>query len=136
MPAVNGTHKEADSTEKLLSDLRSTDVEPLWAKMTKLNPPEPQPKALPHIWRYDAIRPYLLRAGELVTEKQAERRVLILINPKLDAPCTTDTLYAGLQLVMPGETAAAHRHTATAVRFIIEGQGIPPPFMLDCGIDD
>lgn len=41
----------------------------------------------------------------------------------VEAPFTTDTLYAGLQLVRPGETASAHRHTAFAVRFIIEGQG-------------
>lgn len=40
-----------------------------------------------------------------------------------EAPYTTDTLYAGLQLVMPRETAPAHRHSAFAVRFIIEGQG-------------
>ena len=113
----------ADSQEKLLQDLKSTDVEPLWAKMTKLNPPQPEPKAVPHLWRYKDIKPNLIRAGNLVTEKQAERRVLMLINPKMEAPCTTDTLYAGLQLVMPNETAPAHRHTATAVRFIIEGQG-------------
>jgi gentisate 1,2-dioxygenase len=37
------------------------------------------------------------------------------------APCTTDTLYAGLQLINPGETAPAHRHRAFALRFIIEG---------------
>ena len=40
-----------------------------------------------------------------------------------DAPYTTDTLYAGLQLVMPNETAPAHRHVAFAMRFIIEGNG-------------
>ena len=40
-----------------------------------------------------------------------------------EAPYTTDTLYAGLQLVQPRETAPAHRHTAFACRFIIEGQG-------------
>lgn len=49
--------------------------------------------------------------------------VLITWTLLVDAPSTTDTLYAGLQLVMPGETAAAHRHTAFACRFIIEGNG-------------
>jgi len=92
----------ADTTAELLEEIRQADVEPLWAKMTKLNPPEPEAKAVPHVWRYDTIRPFLLRAGELITEKQAERRVLMLINPNMAAPCTTDTLYAGLQLVMPG----------------------------------
>lgn len=45
----------------------------------------------------------------------------MLINPALKAPQTTDTLYAGLQLILPGETAPAHRHIAFALRFIIEG---------------
>lgn len=111
--------------------------------MAKLNPPELNPRTVPHIWKYDEIRPYLLRAGDLVTERQAERRVLMLTNPargkhstalliptvdadpSAEAPynVTTDTVYAGLQLVMPNETAPAHRHVAFAMRFIIEGEG-------------
>lgn len=39
------------------------------------------------------------------------------------APHTTDTIYAGLQLVNPGETAPAHRHIAYACRVIISGEG-------------
>ncbi|KAL5591134.1 hypothetical protein FOBRF1_014691 [Fusarium oxysporum] len=64
-----------------------------------------------------------MSAGDLVTEKQAERRVLMLASPKKTAPFTTDALYAGLQLVQPREVAPAHRHSAFAVRFIIEGNG-------------
>jgi gentisate 1,2-dioxygenase len=41
----------------------------------------------------------------------------------IDAPYATDTLYAGLQLVMPNEAAPAHRHVASAMRFITEGEG-------------
>lgn len=40
-----------------------------------------------------------------------------------DVPCSTDTITAGLQIVMPNEIAPAHRHTAFAMRFIIEGNG-------------
>lgn len=71
----------ADTVERLLSDIETVNVKPLWAQMTKLNPPLPDPKTVPHVWKYDEIRPHLLRAGDLVTEKQAERRVLMLINP-------------------------------------------------------
>jgi gentisate 1,2-dioxygenase len=46
-----------------------------------------------------------------------------LLTLQIEAPYTTDTVYAGLQLVMPNETAPAHRHVAFAMRFIIEGQG-------------
>ncbi|KAI1505316.1 RmlC-like cupin domain-containing protein [Biscogniauxia marginata] len=117
------TETETRQGDALLTALKSCHTLPLWTQMTRLNPPLPNPKCRPHIWEFDKIRPHLLKAGEEVTEKQAERRVLMLINPERDAPYTTDTLYAGLQLVMPNETAPAHRHTAFAMRFIIEGQG-------------
>lgn len=67
--------------DQLLLDIQATHTKPLWAQMTRLNPPLPNPKAIPHLWDYDEIRPQLLRAGELITEKQAERRVLMLVNP-------------------------------------------------------
>ncbi|KAJ5610295.1 hypothetical protein N7510_007014 [Penicillium lagena] len=113
----------SDSEEKLLADLAASKTLPLWKQITKLNPPVPNPTTIPNVWRYKDVRPNLLRAGALVPAEQAERRVLMLINPARDAPYTTDTLYAGLQLVMPNETARAHRHTAFAMRFIIEGNG-------------
>lgn len=75
------THVEADSEEKLISELDSVHTLPLWAQMNKLNPPAPNPTCKPYLWNYDQIRPYLLRAGELVSEKKAERRVLMLVNP-------------------------------------------------------
>jgi gentisate 1,2-dioxygenase len=68
-------------TQELLSNLEQTHTKPLWTQMAQLNPPLPNPKTIPHIWKYDEIRPHLLRAGELITEKQAERRVLMLVNP-------------------------------------------------------
>ncbi|KAJ5246771.1 hypothetical protein N7468_001754 [Penicillium chermesinum] len=112
-----------DTAEQLLQDLSNSRTLPLWTQMTRLNPPLPNPTAVPFVWEYERIRPSLLRAGNLISEKQAERRVLMLINPTREAPYTTDTLYAGLQLVMPNETAPAHRHTAFAMRYIIEGNG-------------
>src|SRR5690606_22122206 len=33
----------------------------------------------------------------------------------------TATMYSGMQLIMPGEIAAAHRHTASALRLVLEG---------------
>jgi gentisate 1,2-dioxygenase len=51
--------------------------------MNAVVPPHPNPKAIPHLWNYKELRPLLLRAGELVTAEEAERRVLMLINPAL-----------------------------------------------------
>lgn len=89
--------------------------------MGAMVPPKPNPKAAVASWKYDVVRPLLLEAGRLVNAEEAERRVLMLVNPAMKAPHTTDTIYAGLQLILPGETAPAHRHVAFALRFIIEG---------------
>jgi gentisate 1,2-dioxygenase len=97
---------------------------PLWEVMKGLVPPEPRPTPQPHIWHYDAVKPYLMEAGALLTAEEAERRVLVLENPALPGKSrATATLYAGIQLVLPGEIAPAHRHTASALRFVLESSG-------------
>ena len=75
------TPEVGNGMEQLISDLKTTHTLPLWAQMENLNPHTPNPSTVPHVWRYDALRPHLLRAGDLISEKQAERRVLMLVNP-------------------------------------------------------
>ena len=97
---------------------------PLWEVLSRLVTPEPQPQCVPALWRYDEVRPLLMEAGSLVTAKEAERRVLVLENPGVRGESRiTQSLYAGLQLVLPGEIAPGHRHAASALRFILEGTG-------------
>lgn len=97
---------------------------PLWEVLHALVPKQPSPSCVPAFWRYDDIAPYLEEAGRLITAKEAERRVLILENPaKRGQSCITNSLYAGLQLILPGEVAPAHRHTQSALRFIMRGRG-------------
>ncbi|MGC9716479.1 cupin domain-containing protein, partial [Escherichia coli] len=56
--------------------------------------------------------------------KEAVRRVLVLENPALRGQSSiTATLYAGLQLIMPGVLAPSHRHNQAALSFIVEGNG-------------
>jgi gentisate 1,2-dioxygenase len=64
-----------------------------------------------------------MESGRLITADEAERRVLMIENPGINLPQITQSLYAGLQLVLPGEVTATHRHTAAALRFVIEGNG-------------
>lgn len=71
----------AQQNEELVENALKVHTKPLWTQMAKLNPPAPNPTCIPHIWRYDEVRPSLLRAGEIVPEEQAERRVLMLVNP-------------------------------------------------------
>jgi gentisate 1,2-dioxygenase len=96
----------------------------LWLSLADLVTPEPKSPCEPASWRFDEIREYMLEAGSLITAKEAERRVLVLENPGLrgQSKITTD-MYAGVQLVMPGEVAPAHRHTQSALRFVLEGEG-------------
>ena len=97
---------------------------PLWEVLGKLVPPEPTPETVPTLWRYGEMRPLLMEAGRLITAKEAERRVLVLENPGARGQSRiTQSLYAGLQMILPGEIAPCHRHAASALRFVIEGAG-------------
>jgi gentisate 1,2-dioxygenase len=111
-----------DSLQHLFADAKEHHLNPLWTNMQGFVTPKPSPHAIAHIWRYAEVRPLLDRAGDLVAAEDAERRVLMLTNPALTPPHTTDTLFAGLQLIRPGELARAHRHMAFALRFIVEGK--------------
>jgi len=97
---------------------------PLWTRLKSLVPAEPAPVGVAHRWSYAELRPYVLESAEHISAKEAERRVLILENPALKGSSQiTGNLYAGLQLIMPGEVAPAHRHTQSALRFVVEGSG-------------
>src|ERR687887_723349 len=97
---------------------------PLWEVLHALIPDTPVTRCQPYLWKYREVRPYIMEAGKLITAKEAIRRVLVLENPGMRGEsCITQTLYAGLQLILPGEIAPSHRHTQSALRFIVEGEG-------------
>ncbi len=97
---------------------------PLWEVLHALVPREPVTPAVPAHWRWRDVRPQVLRSGELISAAEAERRVLVLENPALAGQsCITGSLYAGLQLILPGEVAPAHRHTQSALRLVLDGEG-------------
>ena len=101
-------------------------VAPLWPQMRNVLPHgAPKPITKSHLWAYSEVRPLLLRAGELTPVEKAERRVLFLADPGRGAGAmqATSTLYIGLQLLLPGETAPAHKHTPSAARIVVEGEG-------------
>ena len=99
-------------------------VTPLWEVLHSLIPPAPKTPCLPALYKWRELHPWVMESGKLITAKEAERRVLILENPGLRGESRiTHSLYAGLQLIMPGEVAPAHRHSQSALRFIMEGSG-------------
>lgn len=110
--------------QQLYRDMDPHHLTPLWEVLHSLVPAQPNTPCVPAHWRYRDVRPFLLRAGEAITAEEAVRRVLILENPALRGQsCITQSLYAGLQLILPGEVAPSHRHTQSALRFIVEGRG-------------
>jgi gentisate 1,2-dioxygenase len=97
---------------------------PLWVVLKDLVPKEPISAIQPAVWHFADVKKLVDEAGTLITAKEAERRVLVFENPALPGKSRiTNTLYAGLQLILPGEIAPAHRHTASAIRFILDGEG-------------
>ena len=75
-------------------------------------------------WPWAAMSPLIDRAVKEVSMQDAERRVLLLTHPAFkDSFATTTNLSAGLQTLLPGETARAHRHTLQAIRFVMQGGG-------------
>ena len=105
-------------------ELPSLGMGALWNVLANALTVEPRTKSLPYIWKWSDVRPRVLRSGELVTAEEAERRVLMLLNPAVPAEkmVAVGTLYAGVQLILPGEIARTHHHTPSATRFIIEGE--------------
>lgn len=113
-----------ESSSNYYEDLSRQNLAPLWVSLSRLVPEEPKPTARAFGWSFSEAFPRLVEAGELITAEQAERRVLVLENPALRGQSRiTDTLYAGLQLILPGEVAPAHRHTQSALRFAMHGHG-------------
>jgi gentisate 1,2-dioxygenase len=109
--------------EGYYSRMKGKNMIPLWTIMSDAVPDEPRPKFKPAYWNYsDDIRPSLMEAANLISAEEAERRVLILNNPSLPRGAT-HTLFCGVQLIKKGEVAPAHRHTQSALRFVIEGSG-------------
>lgn len=110
--------------EALYREMAPANLRPLWESLAELVMPEPNSPAVAHLWSFDAVRDYLMRAGDLISAEQAERRVLILENPGLDGLSSiVPSLYAGLQLILPGEVAPSHRHAQCALRFVMDGDG-------------
>jgi gentisate 1,2-dioxygenase len=114
----------SDTREAFYGRADTQHLAPLWTRLKSLVPREPTPVGVAHRWAYADVRPYVLESAEHISAAEAERRVLILENPALKGSSQiTRTLYAGLQLIMPGEVAPAHRHTQSALRLIVEGTG-------------
>ena len=115
---------QVDERARYYERIGQHNMAPLWEVLSTLVTREPVTTVRAAHWSYGEIRPALLEAGSLISAAEAERRVLVLENPGMrGASAITRTLYAGLQVIMPGEVARSHRHSQSALRFVVEGDG-------------
>ena len=106
--------------DQYYEELKQGHLSPLWTQPAGRE--EPESRVLPFLWPWRELRPQALRALDLVGTQEAERRVVCCVNPG-NGRGATNTLVANVQVVGPGEIARAHRHTAAALRMIIESSG-------------
>ncbi|RRH90321.1 gentisate 1,2-dioxygenase [Variovorax beijingensis] len=121
---VLANSKAASARRAYYDRIKPMHLTPLWEELHNLVPREPASPCVPALWRYADIKPVLLESATLITAEEAVRRVLVLENPGIPGRSSiTQSLYAGLQLIMPGEVAPSHRHVQSALRFIVDGKG-------------
>ena len=135
MPTASATKSETNGTpgpkhnieavrDEFYDRISKSDLAPLWKVMSSVVTTEPVTRVAPHVWRYDAVKALVMESGGLISAEEAKRRVLILENPAMRGESkATNTLFAGIQMILPGEVAPAHRHVSSAIRFVLDGDG-------------
>jgi gentisate 1,2-dioxygenase len=110
----------------LYAKFSAAGLTPLWTQREGLMPFTPQSPGVPAMWRWSTLYPLAEQAGRLVpVGRGGERRAIALTNPGYPGdPYATRTLWAAIQYLGPRETAPAHRHTQTAFRFVVDGEGV------------
>jgi gentisate 1,2-dioxygenase len=108
----------------LKQDAKSLNLVEFWEQRADVELLAPRNKARPYRWRWADIEPRLRVAAKTVPIEECERRALVFANPGLDGkPYITNTLFAAYSLYNPGERAPVHRHTPSASRFVLDGDG-------------
>ena len=121
-PGRNARLQAASARDAFHRRMHANHMYGLWELASEMTP-HPRPKSVPHMWRWSRLKSIIDEAAKAVPIGD-ERRALQLFNPGLGGRwATTNSLIAAVQILLPGEVARAHRHTPTAIRFIMEGNG-------------
>ncbi len=116
--------EDTPQLEAYYRELEGRSLGALWAVANEIEPWYPQPKSVPTIWKWREVEPLVRRAPALVSAEKAARRVVMLVNPgRKEWSAAVGLLYTGIQVMDPGESTTAHRHQASALRFVMEGRG-------------
>jgi gentisate 1,2-dioxygenase len=116
--------EDTPELEAYYASLEGEALGALWNVANDIEPWFPQPKSVPILWPWKRIEPYVRKAASVVSAEKAARRVVMLVNPgRREWSAAAGLLYTGVQIMNPGEFTSAHRHQASALRFIMEGRG-------------
>src|SRR6185437_14612699 len=109
--AADTKHNLKAVRDAYYSKISGYDMAPLWEVLKNVVTKEPKTKCKAAIWKFSDVKKLMAEAGDVITAEEAERRVLVLENPNLRGQTRiTNSLFAGIQLIMPGEVAPAHQH--------------------------
>lgn len=118
---------DVEDSEELLEyykQLNKFGADGLWRVANAIEPWQPKSSSIPMLWKYEDLRELVLKSADLVDPAKAGRRVVMLVNEgRVEYSACVGWLYTGLQTMRPGEITSAHRHMASALRFIMEGKG-------------
>jgi gentisate 1,2-dioxygenase len=116
--------EDTPELEEYYRSLEGEALGALWNVANEIEPWYPQPKSVPTHWAWKKVEPYVRKAARLVSAEKAARRVVMLVNPgRKEWSAAAGLLYTGVQVMNPGEFTSAHRHQASALRFVMEGRG-------------
>ena len=114
----------AVARETLTQDARALNIVQFWEQRADIELLQPRNRAQPYRWKWTDIEPRLRVAARTVPIEECERRALVFKNPGIpDKPYITNTIFAAYSLYNPGERAPVHRHSPSASRFVLEGDG-------------
>jgi gentisate 1,2-dioxygenase len=116
--------EDTPELERYYQALEGEELGALWNVANEIEPWYPQPKSVPTLWKWKKVEPFVRQAASLVSAEKAARRVVMLVNPgRKEWSAASGLLYTGVQVMNPGEFTSAHRHQASALRFVMEGRG-------------
>jgi gentisate 1,2-dioxygenase len=116
--------RDHNARASLKQDAKALNLVEFWEQRADVELLSPRNKARAHRWNWTDIEPRLRVASKTVPIEECERRALVFANPGLDGkPYITNTLFAAYSLYNPGERAPVHRHTPSASRFVLDGDG-------------
>src|SRR3546814_3260315 len=123
--------EDTPELKQLYADFKAEYLNPLWTQIDDIMPVIPNPKAVPHVWKWSRLYPLAERSGDLVpVGRGGERRAIGLSNPGLGGRAyVTPTLWAAIQYLGPRATAPAHRHAQNDFRRTEEHTSAPPSLM-------